>query len=145
MSIASLKDEAAIVGIGATRYYQRGESRPLTETELACQAIFAALADAGLSSGSPYGSGGVAPVVGFIGYTFTIIRHPLHPGLEDVVPYVSGVVVEFDEPQGAGARLFGNIIDCAPDEVQVGDKVEVAFEPVSDSYAVLRFRWAGRG
>ena len=45
----SLKDQTAIVGIGATPYYKRGESRPLTETELACQSILGALDDAGLT------------------------------------------------------------------------------------------------
>ncbi|HVV74395.1 MAG TPA: thiolase [Mycobacteriales bacterium] len=44
-----MKDKAAIVGVGATPYYRRGESLPLTETELACQAILKAVEDAGLS------------------------------------------------------------------------------------------------
>src|SRR5437588_2627986 len=45
----TLKDKTAVVGIGATEYYKRGESQPLTETELACQAILGALEDAGLT------------------------------------------------------------------------------------------------
>jgi acetyl-CoA acetyltransferase len=45
----SLKDKTAVVGIGATPYYRRGESRPLTETQMACQSILAALDDAGLT------------------------------------------------------------------------------------------------
>jgi acetyl-CoA acetyltransferase len=45
----TLKDRAAITGIGATQYYPRGESLPLSETELACQSILAALDDAGLT------------------------------------------------------------------------------------------------
>lgn len=45
----TLKDKAAIVGIGATPYYRRGESLPLTETELACRSILGALDDAGLT------------------------------------------------------------------------------------------------
>jgi uncharacterized OB-fold protein len=73
-------------------------------------------------------------------YTFTIIRHPLHAGLNDVVPYVSGVI-DLDGTQGAGARLFGNIIGCPPEEMRIGDKVEVAFEPLSDTYAMMRFQW----
>jgi hypothetical protein len=77
-------------------------------------------------------------------YSFTVIRHPLHPGLADVVPYVSGII-DVDGTQGAGARLMGNIIECDPGEVGIGDKVQVAFEPLSDSYAMMRFRWMGRG
>ena len=73
-------------------------------------------------------------------YTFTIIRHALNPGLDEVVPFVSGVI-DIDGTQGAGARLLGNIIGCAPEEVRIGDHVEVAFEPLSDTYAMMRFRW----
>ncbi|MHB8468089.1 MAG: Zn-ribbon domain-containing OB-fold protein, partial [Acidimicrobiales bacterium] len=72
-------------------------------------------------------------------YTFTVVRHPLHPRLAEVVPYVSGVV-ELDGTQGAGARLIVNITDCDPDTVRVGDPVEIWFEKVSDTYAVPRAR-----
>ncbi|GAC1402060.1 MAG: lipid-transfer protein [Mycobacterium sp.] len=41
--------DVAIVGIGATPYYKRGESLPKTTYELAGEAILAACADAGLS------------------------------------------------------------------------------------------------
>lgn len=44
-----MKDQTAIVGVGATPYYRRGESMPQTEDELACKAILAALDDAGLT------------------------------------------------------------------------------------------------
>ena len=71
-------------------------------------------------------------------YTFTVVRHPLHPGLTDVVPYVSGVI-DLDGTQGAGARLIVNIVDCDPETVAVGDKVRIRFDKVSDTYAVPRF------
>ncbi|MCW2688228.1 MAG: hypothetical protein JWR37_3118 [Mycobacterium sp.] len=41
--------DTAIVGIGSTDYYKRGESAPQTTTELAGKAILAACEDAGLS------------------------------------------------------------------------------------------------
>jgi acetyl-CoA acetyltransferase len=41
---------AAIVGVGSTKYYRRGQSLPRTPMELAGQAVLAALADAGLSA-----------------------------------------------------------------------------------------------
>ncbi|HET6950062.1 MAG TPA: Zn-ribbon domain-containing OB-fold protein [Acidimicrobiales bacterium] len=75
-------------------------------------------------------------------YTFTVVRHPLHPGLKDVVPYVAGII-DVDGTQGAGARLMGNIFDCDPEAVKIGDTVEVAFEPLGDDYAMMRFRWTG--
>jgi hypothetical protein len=72
-------------------------------------------------------------------YTFTVVRHPLRPQLQETVPYV-GAVIELDGTQGAGARLMANVIDCDPDLVRIGDRVEVVFEKISDTYAVPRFR-----
>ena len=45
----SIRDTCAIVGVGATDYYKRGQSYPETELSMACTAILAALADAGLT------------------------------------------------------------------------------------------------
>jgi uncharacterized protein len=72
-------------------------------------------------------------------YTYTVVRHPLRPQLQDAVPYV-GAVIELDGTQGAGARIMANVIDCDPDLVRIGDRVRVEFEPVSDTLAVPRFR-----
>jgi hypothetical protein len=71
-------------------------------------------------------------------YSFTVVRHPLAPHLAEVVPYVSAVI-EIDGTQGAGARMLANVIDCDPETVQIGDKVRVVFETVSDTMAVPRF------
>ncbi|MGH9025965.1 MAG: thiolase C-terminal domain-containing protein [Acidimicrobiia bacterium] len=45
----TLKDRTAIVGVGATPYYRRGQSAPQTNLELAGKAILAAVEDAGLT------------------------------------------------------------------------------------------------
>jgi acetyl-CoA acetyltransferase len=45
----TLKDQTAVVGLGATPYYKRGESYPQTELQMACKAILLALEDAGLT------------------------------------------------------------------------------------------------
>jgi acetyl-CoA acetyltransferase len=45
----SIKDKTAIVGVGATPYYRRGQSLPQTTTEMACRVILLALEDAGLT------------------------------------------------------------------------------------------------
>jgi acetyl-CoA acetyltransferase len=62
--------DVAIVGVGATPYYKRGESLPRTIVELAGEAILAACEDAGLSvreiDGFAYYSGAAA------GYTDTL-------------------------------------------------------------------------
>lgn len=44
-----MRDATAIVGVGATPYYRRGESVPQTPLEMAGKAVIAALADAGLT------------------------------------------------------------------------------------------------
>lgn len=72
-------------------------------------------------------------------YSFTVVRHPLHPDLADACPYVSGVV-ELDGTQGAGARMLVNIIDCDPDAVRIGDRVEIVFEHVNEEMSTPRFR-----
>ena len=45
----TIKDQAAVVGIGRTPYWKRGQSFPETEMSMACTAILAALDDAGLT------------------------------------------------------------------------------------------------
>jgi len=44
----SVKDKAAVVGIGRTKYYKRGQSFPMTQDEMAIKAITLAIEDAGL-------------------------------------------------------------------------------------------------
>lgn len=46
----TIKDQAAVVGIGRTPYWKRGLSHPETEMSMACTAILAALDDAGLTA-----------------------------------------------------------------------------------------------
>lgn len=45
----TIRDKCAIVGVGTTEYYKRGQSYPETELSMACTAILAALDDAGLT------------------------------------------------------------------------------------------------
>lgn len=70
-------------------------------------------------------------------YTFTIIRHPLGPHLQEVVPYVAAVV-NVDGTQGAGARMLLNLINVDVDKVQIGDKVKIIFDKLSDTFAAPR-------
>jgi len=72
-------------------------------------------------------------------YSFTIVRHPLHPDLGDACPYASGVV-ELDGTQGAGARMLVNIIECDVDRLAIGDRVEIVWEHLDDEMSTPRFR-----
>jgi uncharacterized protein len=72
-------------------------------------------------------------------YTFTVVRHPLHPDLGPACPYASGVV-ELDGTQGAGARMLVNIIDCDPDTLEIGTPVEIVWEHFASGMSTPRFR-----
>jgi acetyl-CoA acetyltransferase len=78
--MVSVQTDAAIVGVGRTPFYRRGESAPQTQIELACKAILSALDDAGLTveelDGFSYYSGGldtalIAQTLGIPEVTFT--------------------------------------------------------------------------
>jgi uncharacterized OB-fold protein len=55
------------------------------------------------------------------------------------VPYVSAIV-ELDGSQGEGARMLANVIDCDPEEIHIGTRVEIVFDHVDDEMTVARFR-----
>jgi uncharacterized OB-fold protein len=71
-------------------------------------------------------------------YTYTVVRHPLHPDLAEVCPYVSGVV-ELDGTQGEGARMLVNIVDCDPEDIHIGTRVRIRFDHVNDDMSTPRF------
>ncbi len=82
MSDRTIRDKTAIAGVGRTPYWRRGQSEPRTRFELACQAILAAVDDAGLdvadvdgfalySGGGGFDPGMAAQVLGIPNVRFT--------------------------------------------------------------------------
>jgi uncharacterized OB-fold protein len=65
-------------------------------------------------------------------YTFTINRRAWVPGLE--VPFVLAVVELDEQPD---LRLMTNIVDCAPEAVEIGMPVEVTFVRRADAFVPL--------
>lgn len=61
-----------------------------------------------------------------------VVRHPLRPSLEEHVPYAVVVVSLADAPH---VSAIGNVVDCAADEVAIGQKVRAVFERVDDAEA----------
>jgi uncharacterized OB-fold protein len=55
--------------------------------------------------------------------TFTVNRHAWIPGFDP--PYVVAIVAIDEQPD---VRLTTNIVDCEPDQVEIGMPVEVVFE-----------------
>ena len=74
---------------------------------------------------------------------------PIHwLGVEDIergyatldgreVPYAP-VVVEMEE----GVRLLSTVLDCSPDELEIGMPVEIVFQDVTEEVTLPRFRRA---
>jgi len=65
-------------------------------------------------------------------YTYTIAYRSPHPVLADQCP-LAVAVVELAE----GPRMITNIVGCDPSDVEIGMKVQVAFEAIDDSDEVL--------
>ena len=68
-------------------------------------------------------------------YTFTVTHQNQSPGFRDELPYVMAYV-ELDE----GPRLLTNIVECTPDAVRIGMRVEVVFDDVTDDIAIPKFK-----
>ena len=62
-------------------------------------------------------------------YTYTVVRRSFLPGFDDRLPMIVGMV-EFEEAHGV--RLVTNVIDCKPEDLEVGAPVEVVFSAIDD-------------
>ena len=71
-------------------------------------------------------------------HTFTVTRRAL-PGFD---PPFAVVLVELEEQPGL--RLVSNLLDVAPERIEIGLPVEVAFEPVADDVTLPLFRRRAR-
>jgi uncharacterized OB-fold protein len=71
-------------------------------------------------------------------WSWTTTHRPILASFPEV-PYAS-VVVELAE----GPRLLTNVIDVAPEDLRIGQPVEVVFQPISDEWTAPLFRAAPR-
>lgn len=68
-------------------------------------------------------------------YSFTVIYHAkMNPAFEKDTPY-NIVIVELDE----GPRMYSNLIDCPPQDLKIGMRVEVVFQE-KDGFYLPKFR-----
>ena len=68
-------------------------------------------------------------------WTYTITYQNRSPGFSQEVPYVLALV-ELDE----GVKVFTNIIECKPDDVQIGMAVEVVFVQATPQIHIPMFK-----
>lgn len=71
-------------------------------------------------------------------YSFTVARRGAGPAFQSDAPYVVAVV-QLDE----GCRMMTNIVGTPPDEVRIGQRVEVSYEEVTADITLPKFRLAG--
>lgn len=68
-------------------------------------------------------------------FTWTVVNRPLHPAFAESAPYAP-VVVEMEE----GVRVLSEVIDVAPEELEIGMPLEVSFEPLTDEITLPKFK-----
>lgn len=61
-------------------------------------------------------------------YAYSVVHVDYHPTWGSETPYVNALV-DLDD----GPVVFGNIVDCDPDEVAVGAAVTVTFQEVDEA------------
>ena len=66
-------------------------------------------------------------------YSYTVTHVPT-AGFEDRAPYVVGLI-ELDEK----VRIIGNIVGVAPDDVEIGMRVKVVFETLTEEIDYFAF------
>ena len=71
-------------------------------------------------------------------YTFTITRQPVSRAFEGRLPWAV-VDIELEE----GVHLISNLVDCDPDEIEIGMAVEVVFEEVNAEITLPKFKKVG--
>jgi uncharacterized OB-fold protein len=73
-------------------------------------------------------------------YSFTMVHQVFDPGFAGEVPY-NVAFVDLTE----GVRVITNIVGIADDELRIGLPVVATFEPISDEFALPKFRPAQEG
>lgn len=68
-------------------------------------------------------------------FTWTLVERPLHPAFTEDLPYAC-VVAEMRE----GVRLLAGMSEGSPQQVEIGQDLEVVFESVAAGIALPKFR-----
>ncbi len=70
-------------------------------------------------------------------FTFSIVHAPPHPVFRDDLPYVTAIV-ELEEGVKMPSQVIG--IEPEPDQLHIGMQLEVAFEEITESISLPKFR-----
>ena len=67
-------------------------------------------------------------------YSYIVVHNPPAPVLAEAVPYAVALVALDEHPH---IRILGNVLNCEPGEVAIGQKVRATFEEVIDEDETL--------
>ena len=68
-------------------------------------------------------------------FSYVVYHRIYHPGFADEVPYAVAVI-ELDE----GPRMVSNVIGIAPDKLACDLRVEVVYQPITDTITLPKFK-----
>jgi uncharacterized OB-fold protein len=68
-------------------------------------------------------------------YSFAIVNQNFHPAFKP--PYVIAVTDLDDAP---GVRVYSNIVDCEPADVEIGMALQATFEDIGDGTLIPQFK-----
>ena len=71
-------------------------------------------------------------------HSYTVIHQPANPAFRGDAPYVYAMV-QLDE----GPRMIANLVDCAPDAVQIDMPLVATYDDVTPEVTLVKFRPAG--
>ncbi len=70
-------------------------------------------------------------------FSWTVAERPMHPAFRDDAPYAP-VIIEMEE----GVRLVTEMLDCPPDELEIGMPVELVLDHVTPEITLPKFKRA---
>jgi uncharacterized OB-fold protein len=68
-------------------------------------------------------------------FSYVVYHRVYHPGFAEEVPYAVAVI-ELDE----GPRMVSNVIGIAPDKLACDLRVEVVYQPITDTITLPKFK-----
>jgi uncharacterized OB-fold protein len=74
-------------------------------------------------------------------YSFTLVRVPRHPVFRKLVEETGQPIVFAEIELAEGVRMLSQIVGCRPEDVRLGARVRVTFEPVPEAdFKLPKFR-----
>ena len=70
-------------------------------------------------------------------FSFVICHPPVLPAFEEQAPYAVALVELAEDP---GLRMIGGVLDCPPDRLRIGQKLQVSFEEIEGGFMLPQWR-----